>query len=178
MVTKKYLRNYAEWYYTQYFPSIQKLRQKLLEKTQDIDLVDEVIRDLSELFVEDKIIESQIHALLSRWKTAYEIRMQLVQKQFSPDIIDAKLVEATKIINDPDRYRHVIEKLINTLWAKGYAKRRIQQEIKTRYPDAQELITELLWWYDDEEAREIFLKKNDTRYTGQKLRQKLYEAGF
>lgn len=58
------LRNYAEWYYTKYFPSRRMLYEKLLSRSEERELVDRVMTDLGGLIVEDRVIESRIHAYI------------------------------------------------------------------------------------------------------------------
>lgn len=58
------LRNYAEWYYTKYFPSKRMFYEKLLSRSGERELVDRVMTDLEGLIVEDKVIESRIYAYI------------------------------------------------------------------------------------------------------------------
>ena len=58
------LRNYAEWYYTKYFPSKRMLYEKLLSRSEERELIDRVMTDLESLIIEDKVIESRIHAYI------------------------------------------------------------------------------------------------------------------
>lgn len=85
------LRNYAEWYYTKYFPSKRMLYEKLISRTEETELVDRVMVDLVSLIVEDKVIESRIHTYISSGKTARYIRTKMAQKKFDKDIVEAFL---------------------------------------------------------------------------------------
>lgn len=85
------LRNYAEWYYTKYFPSKRMLYEKLLSRTEEEGLPNRVMSDLDSLIMEDKVIESRIHAYISAGKTARYIRTKMTQKKFDKDIVEAFL---------------------------------------------------------------------------------------
>ena len=59
------LKDYALWYYFKYLPSINKLENKLLEKTmQNRELVEQVFEDIKDLFQEEQIIESKVKVYL------------------------------------------------------------------------------------------------------------------
>jgi hypothetical protein len=60
------LKKYAEWYYSRYFPSIQVLREKIINKSHNAEDVDSVMGELQPLFIEKKIIESRVHKYLSQ----------------------------------------------------------------------------------------------------------------
>ncbi len=104
------LRNYAEWYYTKYFPSRKMLYEKLLFHSEEEDLVERVMADLSSLIVEDKVIESRIHTYLSLGKTARYIRTKLAQKKFDMALVDQFLSEKNDIIKNPETYRPIMER--------------------------------------------------------------------
>ena len=104
------LRNYAEWYYTKYFPSKRMLHEKLLSRTEETELVDRVMVDLVNLIVEDKVIESRIHMYLSAGKTARYIRTKLMQKKFDTVLIEKYLEDQSDILKNPETYRVQIEK--------------------------------------------------------------------
>jgi len=87
------LQKYGEWYYTRYFPSTCVLREKILKKSQDAVLTDQVMVLLASLLVEEKIIESRIRDSISRGKTPYYIRQKLLQKKFRPSLIEQILKE-------------------------------------------------------------------------------------
>ncbi|MEI6711292.1 MAG: hypothetical protein WCK88_03575 [bacterium] len=81
------LQKYAEWYYTRYFPSIRVLREKLLIKSQDLDMTNEVMKNIKPLFIEKNIIESRAHDYISQGKTLYFIRQKLSQKKFDTTLV-------------------------------------------------------------------------------------------
>lgn len=97
----KRLHNYAEWYYTKYFPSCRTLRDKLMRKCDDEQVVERVMTDLSTLFVEDRIIESRVHVYMGQGKTTRVIRQKLLEKKYDPVMVDAALVLQADILMDP-----------------------------------------------------------------------------
>lgn len=106
------LRNYAEWYYTKYFPSKRMLQEKLSERGEEEEVVSRVMCDLESLIVEDKIIESRIHAYISSGKTERYIRTKLRQKKFDTELTEKLLTEREDILHDPETYRTQIERVI------------------------------------------------------------------
>lgn len=108
----KQIRNYAEWYYTKYFPSQKALREKLERKCDNMILVEKVMTELTPLIVEDKIIESRVHGYLSQGKTVRYIRTKLTQKKFDKELINGALVEQSEVVENPETYRIQIEKAI------------------------------------------------------------------
>ena len=107
------LRNYAEWYYTKYFPSKRQLYEKLLSRSEEESgVVERIMADLADLIVEDKVIESRIHAYLSLGKTERYIRTKLMQKKFDKNLVDAFLSSQADILKNPETYRSQIEKAI------------------------------------------------------------------
>ncbi len=106
------LRNYAEWYYTKYFPSKRMLQEKLFGREEDEDIVHRVMSDLSSLIVEDKIIESRIHAYISSGKTERYILTKLKQKKFDIELIQKYLTEREDVFHNPETYRLQIERAV------------------------------------------------------------------
>ena len=60
------LHNYAEWYYTKYFPSQATLREKLLLKGDSRETVEQVMTAMKSLIVEDTVIESRIREYMAQ----------------------------------------------------------------------------------------------------------------
>ena len=172
------LRNYAEWYYTKYFPSCRTLREKLVRKCEDAELVDRVMTDLSPLFVEDKIIESRVHAYVGQGKTTRAIRQKLLEKKYDPVMVDAALTLEVDTLTNPETFRPQIERLIQKGIQKWTAKKILQYELQMKYPEAKRLVSELLIEYDD---REILIKKAPEllkKYTQEQIVTKLCQKGF
>lgn len=81
-------------------------------------LVEKVMTELMSLIVEDKIIESRVHAYLSQGKTAQHIRLKLAQKKFDKSLVTLALQEVEETLQNPETYRLQIERGI----AKGIQK--------------------------------------------------------
>ncbi len=172
------LRNYAEWYYTKYFPSCRTLREKLVRKCEDTELVERVMSDLSPLFVEEKIIESRVHAYVGQGKTTRAIRQKLLEKKYDKDLVNAALEMQSETLSDPETFRPQIERLIDKGAQKWTAKKLLQYELQMKYPEAKELVSELLSEYDD---REMLAKKAPEllkKYTQEQVVTKLCQKGF
>ena len=172
------LRNYAEWYYTKYFPSCRTLRDKLVRKCDDTELVERVMSDLATLFVEDKIIESRVHAYVGQGKTTRTIRQKLLEKKYDKALIDAALALESDTLTDPETFRLPIERLVQKGIQRWVAKKVLKYELQMKYPDAKSLISELLEDYDD---REILVKKTPEllkKYTQEQVVTKLCQKGF
>jgi SOS response regulatory protein OraA/RecX len=172
------LRNYAEWYYTKYFPSKRMLQEKLFGRGEEEEVVHRVMSDLESLIVEDKIIESRIHAYISSGKTERYIRTKLRQKKFDTELIEKLLTEREGILHDPETYRPQIERAVQKWVQKWISKKALQYELSIKYPDARDVITELLVDYDDktilqEKAPELLRK-----YSQEQFVWKLSQKGF
>ncbi|MDD2486745.1 MAG: RecX family transcriptional regulator [Candidatus Gracilibacteria bacterium] len=89
----KILKNYAIWYYNRYFPSISKIRKKLISKNGDGDLVDRIMNELGNIFKEEDIITDIIKNQIYRGKTIRYMRQNLLAKEFSKELIDKLIKE-------------------------------------------------------------------------------------
>lgn len=174
------LQNYGEWYYTRYFPSVCVLREKILKKSHDDEsLTNEVMRRLEPLFVEKNIIESRVHEYIWKGKTPYYIRQKLLQKRFEPSLIDEVVREFWKILEDPETYRKIIQDRCQKAAKKWYSRKRIAYELQGQYPQARNIIAEILDNYDEGEIlREKILSQLLKKYSQETVIQKCIQAGF
>lgn len=106
------LRNYAEWYYTKYFPSRRALQEKLERKSEDLSMVVKVMADLDSLIVEESVIESRIHGYISQGKTIRYIRLKLTQKKFDHELVEKALENESDTLGNPETYRSQVEKAL------------------------------------------------------------------
>ncbi len=98
--------NYAIWYYLKYFPSVNKLRQKLDFKfwprsekwkkywgifEEDIDYI--ISEKLWNILVEKEIIDAKIRNLIFKWKSKRYISWNLFEKWFDKEIFEKLLEE-------------------------------------------------------------------------------------
>jgi len=173
------LRNYAEWYYTRYFPSICVLREKILKKSHDPILTDQVMEQIQPLFVEKNIIESRVHDYIWKGKTPYYIQQKLLQKKFEPSLVVEVLWGFAEVLQDPETYRSIISDRCQKAARKGFSRKRITYELQWQYPLARHIISEILETYDEwailrERVLPDFIKK----YPREKILQKCIQAGF
>jgi len=77
-----------------------------------MELVERVMSDLSPLFVEDKIIESRVHAYVGQGKTTRTIRQKLLEKKYDKVLVDAALEIQSDTLNNPETFRLQIERLV------------------------------------------------------------------
>jgi len=143
------LQRYGEWYYTRYFPSKILLREKIIIKCPDIEMVNQVMRALSPLFIEKNIVESRVHEYISQGKTPYYIRQKLRQKKFETLLVEEVLGWYVDIFHDDETYRKVIETFCRKAQRKWFSRKKIIYELGFKYPDSQKLIWEILKDYSD-----------------------------
>jgi hypothetical protein len=87
------LKDYALWYYFKYLPSVKRLENKLLEKTdQNRELVKSVFSDIKHLLQEEQIIESKVKIYIFRNKNLAYIKGKLREKLFDT-ILTNKILE-------------------------------------------------------------------------------------
>lgn len=178
MITLKYLTNYAEWYYTKYFPSMAMLRKKLQFKWADDDQIDAIFTALSSLFVEDKIIESIVHSLLEQGRSRQYIVTQLKRKLFDSSLIASAISQEEEKLQNPHTYARRLENLIHKWRQKWASKRSLTYELTMLYPDAKSSIPDLLADYDDENILDAIMPDLAKKYPPEKLIQKLSQKGF
>lgn len=111
--TKERWKNYALWYYFRYFPSNQKLIDKLNEKTEDNkSLVQEIYTEIKHLLQEDEIIRTKISNYINKNKNKRYIINNLKQKKFNTNKVH-KILEEEFI---PEDWSILIEnKTVNTI---------------------------------------------------------------
>lgn len=173
------LQNYGEWYYTRYFPSICVLREKILKKSHDLILTDQVMEKLRPLFVEKNIIESRVHDYIWKGKTSYYIRQKLLQKKFESSLVAEVLWGFEEVLQDPETYRGIIYDRCQKAARKGFSRKRIAYELQWQYPLARLIIWEILDTYDEWEIlREKVLPNLIKKYPREKILQKCIQAGF
>ena len=79
--SEKRLKNYALWYYERYLPSINRLREKLLEKSdKNSTLVEHVLFEIREIFIEEVLIDNRVRFLVDAHKNERFIRQSLRKK--------------------------------------------------------------------------------------------------
>lgn len=182
----KRLQNYAEWYYTKYFPSRNMLREKLFQKCQDWEIVDDVLQKIQPMIVEEQNIESRVHAYVSQGKTKQYISQKLLQKKFDKQLLERVLLKESETLDDPENYRSQIQEEIRKWQRKLISKKMLTYTLSMKYSIAKQLIHELLQEYDDRDILALILlsdkstkqKAKSTNDGIEKLVTKLAQKGF
>lgn len=99
--------DYAIWYYLKYYPSVNRLKQKLKlrygpesEKglkywwigVEEIEYI--ISEKLKNIIVEEEVIVSKIRSYKNRGKSKLYIKQKLFERQENKDLIDKYLQEA------------------------------------------------------------------------------------
>lgn len=84
------LKNYAEWYYFRYYPSNEKLLQKLREKGSEEDAL-KIYEYIFPLTQEEAILETKIEGYILRNKNFRYIEQKMREKLFSKEKVEAYL---------------------------------------------------------------------------------------
>jgi len=181
--------DYAIWYYLRYFPSINKVRQKLKEKfwpesekgkkywgifEDDIDYI--ILEKMKNILCEKQIITSKINNYINKWKNTFYIKSKLYEKGFIKSEYENILVndfniEETSILNYEKVYKQ-----INVLYKKNKSKNYIRNKYEENNFD-RELIEEILedifinW---EEELLNIELEKILNKYNKNQRAEALY----
>lgn len=200
-ITKYYneeskLRAYALRYYQRYFPSNSKLLEKLIEKSNNEELSNNVLFFLLEnnLILHDSIlIKNYTNSLVSQWRNFNKIKTFLFNKKFKKEDIEyiiEELKEQWKSLLDYEVTYRKIKRLYQA-WKSEY---EIQQKIVETNED-RELFNEILeeiknedfdedQWLNIQEVRDYKLKQlidklknkwNDKQKIIQKMLQKWYK---
>lgn len=178
---KDRLKNYWIWYYLRYYPSINRLREKLLSKSDNnYELSNEVISEMKNIITEKELLKSKIRMFLDRNKNVSYIKRNLQQKKFEMDMINEVLytdflVEEKSFLKDNFVYRKILEyksKWKSIFYIKSHLiERQLDKEIVEKY--IEEIFID--WEYD--QIRQEYEKIKD-RYPKEKCIQKLITKWF
>lgn len=185
--------DYAIWYYLRYYPSTQKLRNKLDEKFGpnsekgkrywwiDSQVIDYIISEkLRNIILESEVCRSKIKWLVNKSKNKNYIVNNLLQKLFNKDMILDILEnefdsEETSLLE----YEKMKRK-IALLEQKGKSKNYVRQKFIERSLDKQ-IIEDILWeiyWDNEYNAIKSEIEKLSHRYDESKIIQKLLQKWF
>ena len=148
--------DYAIWYYLRYFPSVNKVRQKLRQKfgpksekgkkywwifEDDIEYI--ISEKMKNILCEKQIITSKINNYINKWKNTFYIKSKLYEKWFKKEEYEEILLNEFNIeeksILDYDK----IYKQINTLYNKNKSKNYIRNKFVENSFD-RELVDSIL----------------------------------
>lgn len=174
------LKNYALWYYFRYFPSTNRLKEKLLEKSLDEELSQKVLKNISWLINEKQVIWDKIRLYLMRNKNLKYIKQKLLEKKFDKELINEILekdfLEEWKSLLNRKSLEIKIENYKNAWKSVNYIKQKLIERAEDR--ELVENILESVFenWEEmniKKEAEKL-LKKYDKPKTIQKLIQKWF----
>lgn len=154
-ISKKII-DYAIWYYLRYFPSINKLKQKLNFKfwpqsekgkkywwifEDDIDYI--ISEKMNSILCEKEIIISKINNYINKWKNLFYIKSKLNEKMFISEEFNKILVKNFDIENSSILSYEKIFKQIKTLVNRNKSKKYIRNKFVENNFDA-EIVDEIL----------------------------------
>lgn len=176
--TPQRLKDYALWYYFRYYPSNNRLLQKLEEKGNKKD-ASSIFKEIEHLLQEDEIIKAKIDNYIFRNKNYRYIRQKMREKLFETERVEKyleKYINSWKSILDENFLRKKIENYI----VKGKSRYYIFQSLGERKED-REVLEKLLCEYFQDGERENILKEYEKlryKYNKQKIIQKLILKWF
>ncbi len=176
--TTQRLKDYALWYYFRYYPSNNRLLQKLKEKGSEQDS-ETVFQEIKHLLQEDQIIASKIDNYIFRNKNYRYIRQKMREKLFPIEKVESyleKYLESWESILDEGFLRRKIEILIN----KGKSRYHIFQKLWETKWDREVLDWLLEEYFPDWESENILreYEKLKNKYSRDKIIQKLIVKWF
>ncbi|MDD5770507.1 MAG: RecX family transcriptional regulator [Candidatus Gracilibacteria bacterium] len=179
--TKETLKNYSLWYYFKYFPSTKKLLSKLIEKSKDEKLSNEILKDISHLIDENRVIKDKINIYLIRNKNLNYIRQKLIlagfEKNLISEILQNDFLEEDKSLLNKNS---VFVKVSNYKNA-GKSISYIKQKLIERDEDIElvnQVIDETFAENGEEENIKKEYEKLKNKYDKNKIIQKLIAKGF
>jgi len=148
--------DYAIWYYLRYFPSINKVRQKLKEKfwpesekwkkywwifEDDIEYI--ILEKMRNILCEKQIITSKINSYINKWKNTFYIKSKLYEKGFIKSEYEEILINDFNIDESSILNYEKVYKQINVLYKRNKSKNYIRNKFIENNFD-RELIEEIL----------------------------------
>lgn len=138
------LRNYALRYYFKYFPSRNKLYLKLTEKSDEQELVNKVLENISHLINESQVIWDKIRLYLMKNKNLSYIKWKLQEKLFEKELVlhileNDFLIEWESLLHEKS-LRIKIENYKTKAKSISYIKQKLIERSEDR-----ELVENLIW---------------------------------
>lgn len=155
-IITKYQRgkDYTLWYYFRYFPSVNRLKEKLNEKTQNnTELVDKIFNENWNLFNDLDVLDSKVQNLLFRNKNKNYIITNLLQKKFIKEDIINTLEKYTEI-GKSILTENFIERKILQLKQKNKSQQYIRNKL-IEQPEDKEIVEKII--------SEIYKEESDNK---------------
>lgn len=187
LTTEESLMNYAAWYAMRYFPSLQKLREALMKKSMNNQiLVESVMKEMSQYISEERTVDGLVRMYIEQSKTRSYIEQKLKLKKFGNDIIVITLESYKDSFISWINYEQVITRKMSDYLEKNKSKRYIIGTLVQKYPNFKTEIVALLDEISPDETNIVFeeyrklSRKHDVtnRKEQQKVVQKLSLKGF
>ena len=144
------LKDYALWYYFRYYPSKNKLKNKLILKTKNnLELVEEVYKTIERLFDDIPILENKIQTYIFKNKNKQYILNNLLAKGFNKEdifIVLKKYTQEWESLLDKNYLIKKIEQLKNKWKSINYIKNKFIEQSEDREIVAQ--CINIVFWED------------------------------
>lgn len=129
------LKTYGYNYYSAYIPSIAKLREKLFEKSQNEELTNQVLSDLSLYIDEPKNIRNYLRYYKERNKNVAYIKQKLTEKKFKKEDIESIFSEEIFSTGESILSSDYLIRKISELKEKGKSQNAIRLKLVERKED-------------------------------------------
>lgn len=173
-------KNYAIWYYLRYFPSIKKLKEKVLFKTQDLEITEKILNSINNIFNEEIILTDKIQICLIRNKNYNYIITSLIKKWFDKEMILEILNNKFNSENQTLLNYYSVKNKIIILKNKNKSINYIKSKLISRVQDKEiinSLIDEIFQW-DELGSIEKEYEKIKDKFEKNKVITKLINKGF
>lgn len=140
------IKNYSINYYLRYYPSKNRLEEKLKDKfdLNESDL-QKIMSDLEFILVEEDVIKAKVNTLINRGKNISYIKNNLLQKKFCKDSVLSYLEEISEWTSVL-LYDNVLQK-VQSYFDKNKSKQYVYSKLKERPEDV---------WLVEECIREVY----------------------
>lgn len=179
------IQNYATKYYLRYYPSKNRLIEKVKEKFHPSDSVlQTLLDDMREIIVEEEVIKAKIGHYIERWKNISYIKLKLIQKNFDKELVFKYIwnIEENGTILDYDKTIQKVSDYLTKGKSKNYVRNKlierpddkevVESAIVEVYPNNQSIIIGQLY---NKLQPKFNLKERSSR---DKFSQKMITAGF
>jgi len=145
LTTKDSLLNYAAWYAMRYFPSLRKLREALMKKSEKNEsLVEAVMKEMTEYISEERTVDGLVRMYTEQSKTRPYIEQKLRLKKFDEDIIVTTLDSYQESFISWPAYEQAINRKMADYIGKNKSRKYIAGTLVQKYPIFKNEIAALL----------------------------------
>lgn len=145
LTTEESLLNYAAWYAMRYFPSLRKLREALMKKSEKNEsLVEAVMKEMNQYISEERTVDGLVRIYVEQSKTRPYIEQKLKLKKFGEDTIMATLDAYQESFISWPAYEQVINRKMTDYLGKNKSRKYITGTLVQKYPIFKNEITALM----------------------------------